>query len=97
MLTFVNPLLIAVFTFVSAVLRVYTGYTYETDLLSVTGRAHCSVTDKLLGMIDVLVDGRFVQDLYDITLLFRGSSNQRLIDLKRTGAAGSVVLWENGN
>jgi len=75
----------------------YTGYTYETDLLSPAGRAHCAVTDKLLGMMDVLVDGRFVQDLHDITLLFRGSSNQRLIDLACTRQAGSVVLWENRN
>jgi len=38
-----------------------------------------------------------VQDLHDITLLFRGSSNQRLIDLACTRQAGSVVLWENRN
>ena len=75
----------------------YTGYTYETDLLSPAGRAHCAVTDKLLDMMDVLVDGRFVQDLHDITLLFRGSSNQRLIDLACTRQTGSVVLWENRN
>ena len=75
----------------------YTGYTYETDLLAADGRAHCTATDRLLGMTDVLVDGRFVQDLRDITLLFRGSSNQRLIDLARTRETGSVVLWENRN
>ena len=75
----------------------YTGYTYETDLLAANGQAHCTATDRLLGMTDVLVDGRFVQDLYDITLLFRGSSNQRLIDLARTRETGSVVLWENRN
>lgn len=60
----------------------YTGYTLEADLL--TGRAHTDITDELLSMIDVLVDGRFIEELKDITLKFRGSSNQRLIDLKRT-------------
>ena len=71
----------------------YSGYTYETDLLSPDGRAHCEATVELLSLLDVLVDGRFIQALHDITLLFRGSSNQRLIDLRRTRETGSVVLW----
>ena len=73
----------------------YTGYTYETDLLTGMGRARCEATEELLSCMDVLVDGRFVQALYDITLLFRGSSNQRLIDLRRTRETGETVLWEN--
>jgi len=72
----------------------YSGYTYEKDLLSPDGRAHCEVTDRLLALFDVLVDGRYIEALHDITLLFRGSSNQRLIDLRRTEEAGKVVLWE---
>ena len=68
------------------------------------GRHHTDVTDRLLECIDVLVDGPFVQDLYDITLRFRGSSNQRLIDMNRTReclAAGfapaeAVCLWDDG-
>ncbi|MBR4961891.1 MAG: anaerobic ribonucleoside-triphosphate reductase activating protein [Clostridia bacterium] len=72
----------------------YSGYTYEKDLLAPDGRAHCEATEELLSLFDVLVDGRYIEALYDITLLFRGSSNQRLIDLRRTEEAGSVVLWE---
>ena len=71
----------------------YTGYTLESDLLS-ESRARCEVTDEMLSYIDVLVDGEFVQELYDISLRFRGSSNQRLIDVKKTLEAGKAVLWE---
>ena len=72
----------------------YTGYILESDLLSESGRAHCEVTDELLSYIDVLVDGPYVEALRDITLLFRGSSNQRLIDMKKTRERGAVVLWQ---
>lgn len=58
----------------------YTGYTYETDLME-GGKVHTAVTDEMLSCIDLLVDGEFVEELKDITLLFRGSSNQRLIPL----------------
>ena len=69
----------------------YTGRTYE-ELLE-DGTSHrCEVTDELLSMVDVLVDGRFVQELKDISLRFRGSSNQRLIDLNATRQAGQIVL-----
>ena len=56
----------------------YTGYTLEKDLKS-ESRARCEVTDEMLSYIDILVDGKFVEELADITLLFRGSSNQRLL------------------
>lgn len=54
----------------------YTGYTYE-ELLSGKCRAKCEVTDEMLSMIDVLVDGEFVEELHKPNLKFRGSSNQR--------------------
>ena len=57
----------------------YTGYTLDTDLVP-EGRAHCDATDELLSYIDVLVDGEFVEALADISLKFRGSSNQRIIE-----------------
>ena len=49
----------------------------------------------LLQLIDVLVDGPFIEELKDITLLFRGSSNQRLIDVPKSLATGKTVLWEH--
>ena len=55
----------------------------------------CEVTDEMLSLIDVLVDGRFVERLKDLSLDFRGSSNQRLIDLPKTLAEGQIVLWDN--
>ncbi len=72
----------------------YTGYTLERDLLS-PSRARCEVTDELLSLIDVLVDGEFIESQRDLTLLFRGSRNQRLIDLPATLEKGEVVLWES--
>lgn len=70
----------------------YTGYTLETELLS-ESRARCECTDELLSYIDVLVDGEFIEEQRNISLRFRGSSNQRLIDMKKTLEAGEIVIW----
>ena len=72
----------------------YTGYTLETDLLS-SSRARCEVTDEMLSMIDVLVDGEFILEKKNIRLRFRGSENQRLIDLNQTRKTGETVLWDD--
>ncbi|MCR4583743.1 MAG: anaerobic ribonucleoside-triphosphate reductase activating protein [Prevotella sp.] len=64
----------------------YTGFTFES-LIGDDQR-------RLLAAIDVLVDGPFVQSLHDPDLLFRGSSNQRLIDVQRSIYQGKTVLWE---
>ena len=71
----------------------YTGYVYEKDLL---GRMiqKWKITKEILELIDVLVDGPFIEEQKDITLLFRGSANQRLIDVPQSLAAGEVILWE---
>ena len=71
----------------------YTGYTYETDLAA-GGRAACEATDEMLSMIDVLVDGEFIEERKDISLRFRGSSNQRLIDLPKTRQQKKIILLE---
>ena len=63
----------------------YSGYTFEQLVADPERRA-------LLELLDVLVDGRFVEALKDISLRFRGSSNQRLIDMKKTLASGEIVL-----
>ena len=51
--------------------------------------------DELLSLLDVLVDGRFVEAQHDISLRFRGSSNQRLLDVPKSLAAKSPVWWED--
>ena len=73
----------------------YSGYTLETDILA--GRAHCEATDEMLSYIDILVDGEFVEEKKDLKLRFRGSSNQRIIDVKRTLSEGAVKLWKDGD
>lgn len=60
----------------------FTGYIYDKDLI-LGGRKHTKDTDDLLSLIDVLVDGPFIEEQKDITLKFRGSVNQRILDLKK--------------
>ena len=69
----------------------YSGFTYE-ELLRPDSHAHCEATEDLLSLVDVLVDGRFVEALKDISLRFRGSSNQRLLDLNATRRTGRLAL-----
>lgn len=71
----------------------YSGFTLE-ELRQEGSHPRCEVTDDVLDLVDVLVDGRFVEAKKDISLRFRGSSNQRIIDLKKTRAAGEVILWD---
>lgn len=74
----------------------FTGFTLDKELLQEGSHPRCEVTDEMLSMIDVLVDGRYVKALKDISLRFRGSANQRVIDLNKTRAAGQIVLWDDG-
>ncbi len=70
----------------------YSGFTFE----EITGnsRANCEATKEFLSYIDVLVDGRFVEEEKDISLKFRGSRNQRIINLKETLAQNKIVLLD---
>lgn len=70
----------------------YTGFVYEQDLLE-GQRKHTEVTDEMLSYIDVFVDGPFVIDQKDISLYFRGSTNQRVIDMPKTLKSGNVVIY----
>lgn len=62
---------------------IYTGYLYE-DLRGL----------EIMRYIDVLVDGPFIESKKDISLKFRGSSNQRIIDVRKTRRSGTITLWE---
>ena len=77
----------------------YSGYVLEelTGQETGTGRAHCEVTDEMLSLIDVLVDGEFVAELRNISLQFRGSENQRLIEVKKSLETGEIVWWKETN
>ena len=73
----------------------YSGYTWEQLTGKVPCHARCEVTDELLSLLDVLVDGRFVEAEHDISLRFRGSRNQRLLDVPKSLAAGQPVWWQD--
>ena len=70
----------------------YSGYLFDEHMLK-QSKIRTEYTDEILSLIDVLVDGRFVEELHDITLKFRGSSNQRVIDVKKSLERGKVVLF----
>lgn len=65
----------------------YTGFTFERLPPD---------AEPLLKNIDVLIDGEFIESLRDLELQFRGSSNQRIIDVKKTREQNKIVLWEIG-
>ncbi len=72
-------------------LWMYTGFLYDKDLVP-GGRKYTELTDEILDSVDILVEGPFVEAKRNLTLNFRGSSNQRIIDMKATRKTGSVVL-----
>ena len=72
----------------------YTGNKYDINLVPGGSRYYSEYTDKILDNIDILVDGPFIQEYYNLTLKFRGSENQRIIDMKETRKTGEVILHE---
>ena len=73
---------------------IYSGYTWEELTDENNKRCHSEDTSQILNNIDVLVDGEFKLDLKNISLKFRGSSNQRIIDVKKTLEEKAIVLTE---
>ena len=70
----------------------FTGYTYSDGTLEEEA-VRLSETKELISLFDVLVDGRFVEELKDIRLKFRGSANQRVIDVQKSLQSGRIVLY----
>lgn len=73
---------------------IYSGYTLEE--LKQPGHTKTEYTDSILNTIDVLVDGEFIEDKKDLRLMFRGSSNQRLIDMNETRKNNQITLLDIG-
>ena len=70
----------------------YTGFTIEEIMGKWESRAKTDVSDELLSLIDVLVDGEYEEEKKDISLVFRGSANQRIIDVQKTLKENKIVL-----
>ena len=76
---------------------IYTGYLFDADL-SRGGKCYLEgITDKILALTDVLVDGRFMLDKADVSLNYRGSSNQRIILVQQSLAQHKIVLSPYNN
>ena len=72
----------------------YSGYLFDRDILA--GKlGPKEITDEYVSYLDVIVDGRFVLSKKNLSLRFRGSENQRLIDVKASLKAGEVILWHD--
>ena len=70
----------------------YSGFTFEE--LTGESRAHTEHIFEILSLLDVLVDGRYMKDRRNISLRFRGSENQRLLDVKKSLEENRAVLWD---
>lgn len=71
----------------------YSGFTFEEITGKEKSRAFTPISAELLSMLDILVDGRFMKEKKNIRLKFRGSENQRIIDVKKTLETGGVVIY----
>lgn len=73
-------------------LIIYTGYTFE-DLLALSNNTN--KLNELLAYVDILIDGKFILQEKDLTLAFKGSTNQRAIDVQKSLRVGKAVVLEN--
>ncbi len=73
----------------------YSGYTIDGDIMNPESRIRTGYTDEMLGYIDVLVDGEFIEERKNLNLKFRGSENQRLIDVKKTLTGENIVQLDD--
>ena len=72
----------------------YTGNLYE-EITGALGEhyKHLDITEELLSFVDILVDGPYIEEEHSLGLRFRGSKNQRIIDMNKTRASGEIVIW----
>lgn len=78
----------------SKTIWIYTGNILESDILNKDGRAYTDISNLIFSDIDILVDGPFIAEQKDISLRFRGSTNQRIIDVPKSLFAGEVALHD---
>lgn len=79
----------------------YTGYTWDyifhraiTDNFDFERDQIIDYQKKIVSMCNVVVDGKYIEELRNLTLKWRGSSNQRVIDVQKSLTKGEVMLWE---
>ena len=73
----------------------YTGYKFEDIINNPLRNLSTTIRKRIIEMCDVLVDGRYIDELRDLTLRFRGSSNQRVISVKESLKENKIVLYNN--
>ncbi len=80
-------------TFPDKTIWVFSGYRLDDEILRKGAHPNMAITPRMLDLIDVIVDGRFIEERKNLSLVFRGSENQRIIDIKNTLLQGKIVLW----
>ncbi len=71
----------------------YSGYSFEDNILA-GNIGDSNITKEMISLIDVLVDGKFIEEQKDLHLRFRGSANQRIIDVQKSLSQNETVLWD---
>ncbi|WP_029503776.1 anaerobic ribonucleoside-triphosphate reductase activating protein [Lachnoclostridium phytofermentans] len=74
----------------------YSGYLFDVDILGKMAMEH-QETKELISYLDVLVDGKFIEEKKNINLRFRGSENQRVISVKESLRSENIILWDGAS